>query len=61
LLEPLAFFGPDALPAAGLAAAPEVLPEALRKEFERDEAPAALNRFNLIRAKGGSIALRAWT
>jgi tetratricopeptide (TPR) repeat protein len=57
LLELLAFFAPDALPATVLAANPVVLPKALRTEMERDEATAALNRFSLIRAEAGSITV----
>src|SRR4051794_6504327 len=48
LLELLAFFAPDALPLAVLGSDPEVLPEELRDDFNRDEAVAALNRFSLL-------------
>ena len=52
LLELLAFFAPDALPAVMLAAHPEVLPEGLRNEIERDEAIATLNRFQPYPRRG---------
>jgi tetratricopeptide (TPR) repeat protein len=57
LLELLAFFAPDALPMAVLGSAPEVLPEGLHDEIERDDAIAALTRFSLIGAEAGIIAV----
>jgi tetratricopeptide (TPR) repeat protein len=57
LLELLAFVAPDALPREILDAGPDALPESLRDKLARNRAIGALNRFSLIRAEGGSIAV----
>ena len=57
LLELLAFFAPDALPASVLAADTEALPEGLRGEVERDNALRALNLLSLIRAEADTITV----
>jgi tetratricopeptide (TPR) repeat protein len=57
LLELLAFFAPEALPAELLAADKNALPLELRGELERDEAIGALNRLSLITAEAGTIAI----
>jgi tetratricopeptide (TPR) repeat protein len=57
LLELLAFFAPDMLPTAVLAANPDALPERLRDELKRDEAMAELHRFSLIRANADGITV----
>jgi hypothetical protein len=57
LLELLAFFAPEALPAELLAAKDDALPPELRGELERDEAIGALNRLSLITAEAGTIAV----
>jgi hypothetical protein len=57
LLELLAFFAPEALPAELLAADKDALPPELRGELERDEAIGALNRLSLVTAEANTIAV----
>ncbi len=57
LLELLAFFAAEPLPADVLAADPSLLPSGLQGERARNAAIGALHRYSLIRAEGGSITV----